>query len=105
MAPTLKNKEIIDVYKDKVDLCYDSREKDSVVGSFLSAKEVEKNQLEACDLPGSKKKSATTKNFKHEKSAIRSSFPVRSTVNSATTEEDIDMVIDKTIIITIIIDE
>ena len=55
MTPTLKNKEIIDVYKDMVDLCYDSREKDSIVGSFLSTKEVEKNQLEACDLSGSKK--------------------------------------------------
>ena len=30
MAPTLKNKEIIDVYKDMADLCYDSREKDSL---------------------------------------------------------------------------
>ena len=85
-----------------VDLCYDSREKDSVVGFFLSTKEVEKNPLEACDLSGSKKKSATTKNFKHEKSDIRSFFPVRSTVNSATTE---DMVIDNIIINTIINDE
>ena len=45
----------------------DSREKDSAVGSYLSTQEVEENQLEACDLSGSKKnllqqRTSSTKN-------------------------------------------
>ena len=90
MAQTLKNKEIINIYKDMVDLCYDSREKDSVVGSFLSTCE------EAAT--GNKRKSVT-KNSQREKSDIRSFFPIRSTGSSTTMQSDIDMVIDTPIII------
>ena len=35
MAPTVKNRQIVDIYKDMVDLHYDTREKDSTAGSYL----------------------------------------------------------------------
>ena len=61
-AQTLQNKEIINIYKDMVDLSYDSREKDSVVGSFLSTSE---------EAASENKRKSVTKNSQREKSDIR----------------------------------
>ena len=65
MPPTLKNREIIDLYKSMIDLSYDSCEKDFAVGSFLLTNEEIESTLAACSSSASKKK----ENGKREPSA------------------------------------
>jgi len=41
MAPTVRTRRLIDIYKDLVELHYDAREKDNVAGSYLCSEEVD----------------------------------------------------------------
>ena len=50
MQPALKNKEIIDLNKSMINLSYGSREKDFVVGSFLSINDEIESTLAACSM-------------------------------------------------------
>ena len=97
MAPTLKNREIIDLYKSMIDI---SRENDFVVGSFLSTNAEIENTLAACSSSASKKKKIGKENPQHEKSDIRSFFYATSIVSSTPRRDDTDMeIVCKTITI------
>ena len=74
IPPTLKNREIIDLYKSMIDLSYDSRDKDFVVGSFLSTNEEIENTLTGCSSSASKKKKIGKENPQHKKSFGHSDF-------------------------------
>ena len=63
MPPPLKNRAITDLYKSKIDLSYDSREKDFVVGSFLSTNEEIESTLAACSSSASKKRKIGKENY------------------------------------------
>ena len=63
MPPPLKNRAITDLYKSKIDLSYDSREKDFVVGLFLSANEEIENTVAACSSSASKKRKIGKENY------------------------------------------
>ena len=63
MPPPLGNRAITDLYKSKIDLSYDSREKDFVVGSFLSANEEIENTVAACSSSASKKRKIGKENY------------------------------------------
>ena len=63
MPPPLKNRAITDLYKSKIDLSYDSREKDFVVGSFLSANEEIESTVAACSSSASKKRKIGKENY------------------------------------------
>ena len=39
MSPTVKNKELIDIYRNYVDLLYREREDSNIVGSFITGEE------------------------------------------------------------------
>ena len=67
MPPTLKSREIIDLYKSLIDLSFDSCEKDFVAGSFLSTNEEIDSTLAACSYSVSKKKKIGKGNPQHEK--------------------------------------
>ena len=102
MAPTSKNKEIINVYKDLVNLHYNKHEKDSVVRSFLSMSEgiapTNKRSSNSSDDRKSAAKIAVT--VQSKKSDILSFFPITSIViNTDIKLDDIDMRIDKPILI------
>ena len=98
MPPPLKNRGIIDLYKSKIDLSYDSREKDFVVGSFLLTNEDIESSLAACSSSASKKQKIGKENPQHEKSDIRSFFHVTSIVSSTPRRDDTDMeIVCKTI--------
>ena len=98
MLPPLKNREIIDLYKSVIDLSYDSREKDFVVGSFLLTNEDIESSLAACSSSASKKQKIGKENPQHEKSDIRSFFHVTSIVSSTPRRDDTDMeIVCKTI--------
>ena len=102
LAPTLKNKEIINVYKDLVDLDYNEREKDSVVGSFLSMSEgIATNNKRSSDSSDNRKSAAKKPaTVQSKKSDIQSFFLITSTVSNTDTKlDDIDMRIDKPIVI------
>ena len=91
MPPTLKNTELTDLYKSMIDLSYDSREKDFMVGSFLSTNEKVQSTLAACSSSASKK---------NEKSDMLSFFHVTSIVSSTPRRDDTDMeIVCKTITI------
>ena len=68
MPPTLKNREIIVLYKSMINLSYDSREKDYVVGSFLSTNEEIESTLAACSSSTNKKKEIGKENPQHKES-------------------------------------
>ena len=85
MPPTWKNREIIDLYKSMIDLSYDSRENDFLVGSLLST------ILAACSSSSSKEKKIGKENPHHEKSDIRSFIHVTSIVSSTSGRDDTDM--------------
>ena len=100
MPPTLKNREIIDLYKSMISLSYDSRDKDFVVGPFLSTNEEVESTLTACSSSVSKKKKIGKENPQHKKSAIRSFFHVASIVSSTSRKDDTDIeIVCKTITI------
>ena len=63
MPPPLGNRAITDLYKSKIDLSYDSREKDFVVGSFLSTNEEIESTLAACSSSASKKRKIGKENY------------------------------------------
>ena len=91
MPLTLNNREIIDLYKNMIDFSYDSREKDFVVGSFLSANEEVESILEACISSARKKNKLGKENPQHEKSDIRSFFYVPSILSRTPRRDDTDM--------------
>ena len=102
MSPTLKNKEIINVYKDLVNLHYNKHKKGSVVGSFLSMSEgiatTNKRSSNSSDDRKSTAKIAAT--VQSKKSDILSFFPTTSIVIITDIKlDDIDMRIDKPIVI------
>ena len=100
MPPTLRNREITDLYKSVIDLSYDSREKDFVAGSFLSTNEEIESTLATCSSSTSKMKKIGKENPQHEKSDIRSFFHVTSIVSSTPRRDDTDMeIVCKTITI------
>ena len=100
MPPTLKNREIIDLYKSMIDLSYNSVEKDFLFGSILSTNEEIESTLAACSSSASKKKKMGKENPRHEKSDILSFFHFTSVVSSTSRRDDTDIEIDcKTIII------
>ena len=76
------------MYKRIIDLSYDSREKDFVVGSFLSTKEEIESTLATCSSSASKKKKIGKKNPQHEKSDIWSFLHVTSTVSNTPRRDD-----------------
>ena len=95
MPPTLKNREIIYLYKSMIDLSYDSREKDFVVWLFLSTNEEIEITLAACSSSASKKKKIGKENSQHEKSDIPSFFHVTSVLSSTPRRDDTDIEIVK----------
>ena len=74
-----------------IDLSYDSRERDFVVGSFLSTNKEIESTLAACSSSASKKKKIGKENPQHEKSDILSFFHVTSIVSSTLRKDDTDM--------------
>ena len=91
MPLTLNNREIIDLYKNMIDFSYDIREKDFVVGSFLSRNEEVESILEACISSARKKNKLGKENPQHEKSDIRSFFYVPSILSRTPRRDDTDM--------------
>ena len=79
------------MYKRIIDLSYDSREKDFVVGSFLSTKEEIESTLATCSSSASKKKKIGKKNLQHEKSDIWSFLHVTSIVSNTPRRDDVVM--------------
>ena len=88
MPPTLKSREIIDLYKSLIDLSFDSCEKDFVAGSFLSTNEEIDSTLAACSYSVSKKKKIGKGNSQHEKFGLF--FHVTSIVSSTRRRYDTD---------------
>ena len=83
-----------------IDLSYDSREKDFVVGSFLLTNEEIENTLGACSSSATKKTKIRKENPQHEKSDIRSFLHVTSIVSSTSRRGHTDMeIVCKTITI------
>ena len=73
-----------------IDLSYDSREKDFVVGLFLLTNEEIESTRAACSSSASKNKIGK-ENPQQEKSDIRSFFHVTSIVRSTPRRDDTDM--------------
>ena len=100
MQPTLKNKEIIDLNKSMIDLSYGSREKDFVVGSFLSINDEIESTLAACSMQFFSKQKEKNRNPQHKKSDIWSFFHVTSIVSNTPRKDDADTgIVCKTITI------
>ena len=91
MPPTSKSREIIDFYKSMMDLSYDSREEDFVVGLFFLADEEIESTLAAFSSSASKTNKIGKENPQHGKSDIRSFFHVTSIVSSTPRTDDTDM--------------
>ena len=91
MPPALKNRETADLYQSMIDISYDSREKDFLLGSFLSTNEEIESTHAACSSSARKKKKIGKENPQHKNSDIWSFFHVTYIVSSTTSRDDADM--------------